>query len=799
VARRRRRVEIEIAGDAGGAERAFRDTSRASDRAADDITDAGRRGARGFERETSGLGGKLADVMRSVGPALAAAAAAVGVAAGAALAAGVLDQVGQKLEAGATGDLIATRLGMDESSQAQLGKDAGAAFLAGYGDSIAANIEVGGRIAQLTGLSTDEITDRDIGLTYTIAELLGVDPDELLQAGRVAEGAGTPLREFYDILAAGVPRGFNIPGDSLEAFTEFASKLGDFDVDVEDLVVLDSVFSRAGVRDAGRTFDVLTEFFNFTSAGSEATQDAFGALGLSWRDAMRRIDQGDAVGVLDDIFDRIDQVDPSKTPDILANIFGGPGEDVGLGVLARVGDALDGTTDSLGDYNGEAERVDERMWDNLATRMEVLKRRFLALLSPMADGVLPVLEDLVGFAERLMAAWGEDGLAGVIDELGDKLDDLRGWFNDLSPAMQGVVAGLAALVGLLVVAGVIAAIGAALALILNPVTLVAAAIAGLVGAFVWAYGEFPAFRGVVDGVVSWFTGTAVPNVVGAFEWMAERAPAALVVLADAWSATWRWMDETLGRYRGSILGLFEGLLEIITGLFDTFAGIFTGDWDRFWLGLWSTVNGVWGLILSTVNLAWSTIWTVLLNGMRLLRALFTWDWLWRSLWSTWSTIAVFLASIPTRILEGLGSLGSLLWNAGWDVISGLGRGMRDAWGGVSNWLGGLGGAIVGLKGPPEHDAVLLEHSGELIMSGLWSGMSEVWDDTIAPGLGGITGTMGGAPMGGTPAAPGPAPVEVRLVIDSGNDPMDQVLVQVLQRAIATTAGGDVQLALGYSR
>ena len=91
----------------------------------------------------------------------------------------------------------------------------------------------------------------------------------------------------------------------------------------------------------------------------------------------------------------------------------------------------------------------------------------------------------------------------------------------------------------------------------------------------------------------------------------------------------------------------------------------------------------------------------------------------------------WVSGIPGRILSALGDLGSLLWDAGSSIISGLWEGMKSAVGGLFDWVGGIAGTIQSLKGPLPYDRKLLIPNGTAIMDSLYTGLQKGWPQVEA--------------------------------------------------------------------
>lgn len=90
-----------------------------------------------------------------------------------------------------------------------------------------------------------------------------------------------------------------------------------------------------------------------------------------------------------------------------------------------------------------------------------------------------------------------------------------------------------------------------------------------------------------------------------------------------------------------------------------------------------------------------------------------------------------IGDIPGKILSLFNGAGSWLIDAGKSILNGLLDGIKIAWRGVTDFVGGIGDWIKQHKGPPAYDKILLVHNGELIMQGLNHGLvdgfSEVQD------------------------------------------------------------------------
>lgn len=116
-----------------------------------------------------------------------------------------------------------------------------------------------------------------------------------------------------------------------------------------------------------------------------------------------------------------------------------------------------------------------------------------------------------------------------------------------------------------------------------------------------------------------------------------------------------------------------------------------------------------------------------------------------------NTIA-YLASLPTLLVEALGDLGGLLFDAGASLLQGFLDGVGSMFESVKGKLGELTGLLPDWKGPPERDATLLRNAGELVIKGFLDGLESGYHD-IEASLSGLTGGLTVSAMAGPSYAP----------------------------------------------
>lgn len=109
--------------------------------------------------------------------------------------------------------------------------------------------------------------------------------------------------------------------------------------------------------------------------------------------------------------------------------------------------------------------------------------------------------------------------------------------------------------------------------------------------------------------------------------------------------------------------------------------------------------------------------------------------------NAWNSAVAFLQSLPTRITNAIGSLNTLLYNAGRNVITGFVNGLLAEVGKLWSTLSWITANIPMRKGPETVDRQLLIPAGRALMDGLRMGIREGAEGVLGD-LGNLTGMIG---------------------------------------------------------
>lgn len=295
------------------------------------------------------------------------------------------------------------------------------------------------------------------------------------------------------------------------------------------------------------------------------------------------------------------------------------------------------------------------------------------------------------------------------------------------------------------------------------------AVTGFLVAVGTAFGDWVATKAVpylqeklpewLSAIETWITGTAVPAVqakagelsVALTAWITEQAipkveqdmPGWLAAITgqidqanDAAETGTDRIAETMGTFiskkvipaitgdLGTFLSLFSNLQTNLTVLLAGAAALWAQkltDWINdpaqamLKANLANFLNAISEWILRSTFIVFILAWKL---GEQIGQGLA------EGVQAKWPEIQGWFSGLPGRIQAAVGNLGSVLYQAGLDVVNGLLLGIQSKFGAVQALLGDLTNMLPSWKGPPEKDAMLLFETGQIIMQGLIAGIDD---------------------------------------------------------------------------
>jgi phage-related protein len=268
----------------------------------------------------------------------------------------------------------------------------------------------------------------------------------------------------------------------------------------------------------------------------------------------------------------------------------------------------------------------------------------------------------------------------------------------LASSLALVFKGVAAAVRVAIIVWKNAQLALNLAMMMNPIGLVIAAIVALVAIFVVAYKKSETFRRVVDAAWS-----AIKRATSAVWEFLKR------LTLDTWNAIKSTATRAVDAVKSGVTSAWNAIKSATSSVWNGVKSV-VGSVTAFIVGLFMNFS-VPGLIIkhwSTVRSATTSAW----NGIKSAVA------------TAVSGVVSTVMSIKSKVTGAFAGAAGWLLSAGRNIIQGLLDGIGGMIGAVQSKLGELTSMIPNWKGPAAKDRKLLRPVGKMIMNGLIKGFED---------------------------------------------------------------------------
>ncbi|MCK8675133.1 phage tail tape measure protein [Rhodococcus sp. HM1] len=372
----------------------------------------------GFADAVGNLGSKTGPIGASL-----LGVAAIGLTAGAALAAAIKDGMSAELNR----DLFQAQTGVTEAQARKFAQAAGEAYADTFGESLEANLGTA-KAALGSGLLDPGATQRDaeqmIRSLDGVSRIIGEEIPRVSRsaAQAVKTGFAADVNDAFDLIVKGSQMGLNVSEDWLDTIDEYGTQFRQLGLTGAEAMGLMGQAVKAGARDTDTAADALKEFAIRAQDGSKASAEGYELLGLSAEEMTAKIAEGgeSARDGLELVLTKLREIeDPVERNAAAVALFGTKAEDLGQAMYA-----MDLTTavQSMNDYEGAARRAIDVMNGNSATSVEGATRA----VSMAADGLKAALAEAFGPHIQKFADTISNNRAGVIQffiDIGNKAFD----------------------------------------------------------------------------------------------------------------------------------------------------------------------------------------------------------------------------------------------------------------------------------------------------------------------------------------------------------------------------------------
>lgn len=421
------------------------------------------------------------------------------------------------------------------------------------------------------------------------------------------------------------------------------------------------------------------------------------ALGLSVYDSegnMRSMND-----ILGDLNKSMDGMTSAEKSNIISTIFNKTDLSSVNALLANTGETWDSLQKSITDSGGAAQQMADTQLDNLQGQITILKSALEGLAISFGELLMPAIKQIVGWVQKFV-----DWLNGMNDGTKKVIMTVALLAAALGPVLI-VIGKVISAVGTIMtvvpkVAGVINTVKGAFAalnttMLANPITLIIAAIAALVAAFIYLWNNCDGFRQFWIDLWENVKQTAVTVWNAIKEFFAQVWEAIKTIFSTVFEVIKTLVTTYFNLYKTIIQTVFNTVKTVITTIWESIKGVFT-----------TVFNVIKTLVTTYFNIYKTIIQTVL----TIIRMVIT------TLWNTIKTVI-------TTVLNAIKTIFSTVWNAIKTIISAV--------------VGAIKGLITG-------NFTAVKNSITTIMNTIKSTISTIWNtikSTISTVLGAIKGAV----------------------------------------------------------
>ena len=274
----------------------------------------------------------------------------------------------------------------------------------------------------------------------------------------------------------------------------------------------------------------------------------------------------------------------------------------------------------------------------------------------------------------------------------------------------------------------------------NPLTIIIASIAAVVGVLIYFFTQTKTGRALWQSFITWLSG-AWQGLVGIATTVWNTISNAVIACVNGIKAAWTgistffiglWTSITTNAsiVWNSLVTIVTTVVNLIQAAWSGFSAFMGSLWDGIvavasgvWNGLVAVISGVWNTIVSVINGAISIVRSVISSGfngakaivqgaMNVMRSVISS--IWNAIKGVFRTGVNFIKSV---VHVNLGAQGRAIMNSFFD-------GLKSVWNSIKRFISRIAGWIKAHKGPISYDRKLLIPAGRAIMEGLNSGLTE---------------------------------------------------------------------------
>ena len=527
-----------------------------------------------------------------------------------------------------------------------------AVYKQGVGESLNDVAESMARIKQQMGDIDPGVLQEMTTNSIALRDTFGFEVSESIRAvDALMKQFGVSAEEAYNLIVQGAQNGLNQNENMLDVLNEYGVKFADMGFSAEEMFNALKNGVEAGIFDIDKLGDAMNEFSIRVKDGT--ADDAFQSLGLNVEEVTKKFGEGGeaARSAFDEVVTALNNVEaPLEKNRIGVELFGTMWEDTGGAAIQ----ALVNTEGAIQQTNASMQELLSAKYSDIGSQFKEIGRIIqVDFLYPLVEQVTPMIQDLLTkIKEKLpeMAAKFQEVLPKIIEAFQNIISVIQ----ELLPLFASVGAAVATYFAVTKIISFIDAIKNAslafealnLVMSLNPIGLVAAAIAGLVAGFLYLWNTSEEFRQF------W---------INLWENVKEIVSGAIEGIKSAFSAVGDFFTQTLPEVaakgaegmKTAFQGVSSFFTETLPSVFQGVLSFFSENWQSLLLLLVNPFAGGFKLLYEHcegfrefVNTFVETVKTMFCNGLNAVVSFFT-----ETIPSFVNNIVLWFSQLPSKLQE----------------------------------------------------------------------------------------------------------------------------------------------------
>lgn len=641
---------------------------------------------------------------------------------------------------------LQAKLGSGSQAAKNAGVVAGNLYNDGWGESLE---DIGNTVATVSqairGIGQDDLQVVSRA-TELWSQTFDTDVSEGVRGVKVLmDQFGLSSRDATDLMTTGMQNGLNYTGELADNLSEYSGRWAEAGVSAQDYFSM----LQAGVDNGAYSLDKVGDFLNefLTSLSDGRMEESLASFSQGTQDVFNAYKNGGATAqqVLNAVIGEMNgMTNETQRATIASTLWSSLGEDNAWGMIG----ALANVSNSYGDVSGatlQAMNDSQTLGQQFDSVTRTMSSTLGTVFMPVMQQVVTGLTNFANGFQQMMMFVDLTPLTNMVTGLFTALTPLGMLITNIAQIVLPIIqTALNAVIPVLtniiaVVSSVMNTIGTTVSPVLQGVASIVQTVLPIVQS------AFQIMGNVVNGVInSTFPviQSVIETVMGVIQSVIQIVTAAI---NGDWEGVWNGMKNLIDTVWNGIKSIVDSVINAVKGIIDSVLNGIKDVFTNIWNAIKGTVEDVWNGIKDTVSNAIENVQNTVENVLNSIKDFFSdaWNAATETVSNAWDNITSavsdgvnnvinFVKDIPNKIKGFFSNAGSLLLDAGGQIINGLIDGITGAVSGaISAVQNAVGSIIDGAKsflGIASPSKVFRDEIGKYIPEGMAIGIERSTPD-----------------------------------------------------------------------